>query len=235
MISSGHLYAEHKVSRSLGLIKFDTLSWFQYSAFSMLFFFFPHRLKLQNPTVNQLNSLVSTVMAASTTTLRYPGYMNNDLIGLVASLIPTPRCHFLMTGDQFFRSLILFCGASIFILLLFFVFPFPIYIVHLTSPSECPLLVQNATCITLCDFSWFHLIYFLFRRLYTYYSRWGTDIIRPKDNGARCHEKVIIIQLSWNIFPTTAVFKCHFPPILRISLHLPPPRTFSSSVIATYH
>lgn len=58
-----------------------------------------HRLKLQNPTVNQLNSLVSTVMAASTTTLRYPGYMNNDLIGLVASLIPTPRCHFLMTGE----------------------------------------------------------------------------------------------------------------------------------------
>ena len=24
--------------------------------------------------------------------------MNNDLIGLLASLIPTPRCHFLMTG-----------------------------------------------------------------------------------------------------------------------------------------
>jgi|EP01043_Picozoa_sp_COSAG02_P007431 hypothetical protein len=37
-------------------------------------------------------------MAASTTTLRYPGYMNNDMIGLIASLIPTPRCHFLMTG-----------------------------------------------------------------------------------------------------------------------------------------
>lgn len=46
----------------------------------------------------QVNSLVSTVMAASTTTLRYPGYMNNDLVGLVAGLIPTPRCHFLMTG-----------------------------------------------------------------------------------------------------------------------------------------
>jgi tubulin gamma len=56
------------------------------------------RLRIANPTVGQLNSLVSTVMAASTTTLRYPGYMNNDLIGLVASLIPTPRCHFLMTG-----------------------------------------------------------------------------------------------------------------------------------------
>jgi tubulin gamma len=37
-------------------------------------------------------------MAASTTTLRYPGYMNNDLVGLVASLVPTPRCHFLVTG-----------------------------------------------------------------------------------------------------------------------------------------
>ena len=29
---------------------------------------------------------------------RYPGYMNNDLIGLIASLIPTPRLHYLMTG-----------------------------------------------------------------------------------------------------------------------------------------
>lgn len=56
------------------------------------------RLKIANPSVAQTNSLVSTVMAASTTTLRYPGYMNNDLIGLIASLIPTPRCHFLMTG-----------------------------------------------------------------------------------------------------------------------------------------
>ena len=54
--------------------------------------------KQPNPTFAETNSLVSTVMAASTTTLRYPGYMNNDLIGLVASLIPTPRCHFLMTG-----------------------------------------------------------------------------------------------------------------------------------------
>ena len=37
-------------------------------------------------------------MSTSKTTLRYPGYMNNDLIGLIASLIPTPRLHFLMTG-----------------------------------------------------------------------------------------------------------------------------------------
>ncbi len=56
------------------------------------------RLKMMNPSIAQINSLISTVMSASTTTLRYPGYMNNDLVGLVASLIPTPRCHFLMTG-----------------------------------------------------------------------------------------------------------------------------------------
>jgi S-adenosylmethionine:tRNA-ribosyltransferase-isomerase (queuine synthetase) len=56
------------------------------------------RLRIEAPTIDQVNSIVSTVMAASTTTLRYPGYMNNDLVGLVASLIPTPRCHFLMTG-----------------------------------------------------------------------------------------------------------------------------------------
>ena len=45
-----------------------------------------------------LPTQVSTIMASSTTTLRYPGYMNNDLIGLIASLIPTPRLHYLMTG-----------------------------------------------------------------------------------------------------------------------------------------
>lgn len=56
------------------------------------------QLKLKDPTITQMNSVVSTIMSASTTTLRYPGYMNNDLMGLVASLIPTPRCHFLMTG-----------------------------------------------------------------------------------------------------------------------------------------
>ena len=28
----------------------------------------------------------------------YFRYMNNDLIGLIASLIPTPRLHYLMTG-----------------------------------------------------------------------------------------------------------------------------------------
>ena len=43
-------------------------------------------------------------MSASTTTLRYPGYMNNDLVGMLASLIPTPRCHYLMTSYTPFSS-----------------------------------------------------------------------------------------------------------------------------------
>lgn len=67
------------------------------------------RLRLQTPTVDNLNSIVATIMAASTTTLRYPGYMNNDLVGLIASLIPTPRCHFLMTG---YTPLVLDGGTS---------------------------------------------------------------------------------------------------------------------------
>lgn len=56
------------------------------------------RLHIDAPSFEQINQLVSTVMSTSTTTLRYPGYMNNDLIGLIATLIPTPRLHFLMTG-----------------------------------------------------------------------------------------------------------------------------------------
>ncbi|KAG8419670.1 gamma-tubulin, variant 2 [Metarhizium acridum] len=64
------------------------------------------RLHVQEPSFGQTNQLVATVMSASTTTLRYPGYMHNDLVSILASLIPTPRCHFLMTaytpftGDQ---------------------------------------------------------------------------------------------------------------------------------------
>ena len=55
-------------------------------------------LHVQEPSFQQTNKLVSTIMSASTTTLRYPGYMHNDLVGIVASLIPTPRCHFLQTS-----------------------------------------------------------------------------------------------------------------------------------------
>ncbi|KJE94277.1 tubulin gamma-1 chain [Capsaspora owczarzaki ATCC 30864] len=56
------------------------------------------RLHVEKPSFTEVNQLVSTVMAASTTTLRYPGYMNNDMVGLVANLVPTPRLHFLTSG-----------------------------------------------------------------------------------------------------------------------------------------
>ncbi|KAK9896039.1 tubulin-domain-containing protein [Cystobasidium minutum MCA 4210] len=55
-------------------------------------------------SMKQTNQLVSTVMAASTQTLRYPGYTNNDLVSIIASLIPTPRCHFLMTAYTPFHT-----------------------------------------------------------------------------------------------------------------------------------
>ena len=55
-------------------------------------------LQVELASFEETNSIISTVMAASTSTLRYPGYMNNNLVGLVSSLVPTPRCHFLMTS-----------------------------------------------------------------------------------------------------------------------------------------
>lgn len=56
------------------------------------------RMSDASTTIEEVNALVSNVMSASTLTLRYPGYMNNDLVGLISSLLPTPRCHYLMTG-----------------------------------------------------------------------------------------------------------------------------------------
>ena len=45
------------------------------------------RLKISNPSVAQINSLVSTVMSASTSTLRFPSYMNNDLVGILGTIM----------------------------------------------------------------------------------------------------------------------------------------------------
>jgi tubulin gamma len=56
------------------------------------------RLQIKNPSTSQINTMISNVMAASTNSLRYPGYTNNDLVGLISSLVPIPKCHFLMTG-----------------------------------------------------------------------------------------------------------------------------------------
>nr|BAN64643.1 tubulin gamma chain [Babesia bovis] len=56
------------------------------------------KLKVTTPSIQETNTLVSNVMAASTATLRYPGPNNNDLLGLMASLIAVPRCHSLITS-----------------------------------------------------------------------------------------------------------------------------------------
>lgn len=55
-------------------------------------------LHLAHPELSEVNQLVSTVMAASTISVRFPGYLNNDLTSLLASVIPAPRLHFLMAG-----------------------------------------------------------------------------------------------------------------------------------------
>ena len=61
-------------------------------------------LKLDETTANlkaafqQYLVKYHTVISIKGSVYHLSGYMNNDLIGLIASLIPTPRLHFLMTG-----------------------------------------------------------------------------------------------------------------------------------------
>ena len=57
-------------------------------------------LKRANKKAAFQRSLIKYQLVISTKWSVYhlSGYMNNDLIGLIASLIPTPRLHFLMTG-----------------------------------------------------------------------------------------------------------------------------------------
>ncbi|CCC72018.1 hypothetical protein NCAS_0J00390 [Naumovozyma castellii] len=70
-------------------------------------------LKLTQPSYNDLNQLVSSVMSGVTTSLRYPGQLNSDLRKLAVNLVPFPRLHFFMIGyapltamnAQSFRSL----------------------------------------------------------------------------------------------------------------------------------
>lgn len=56
------------------------------------------RLRLESPSMTEINNMVSTIMAASTSTLRFPTYTHNSFVGLIAPLIPAPDLHFLMTG-----------------------------------------------------------------------------------------------------------------------------------------
>lgn len=49
-----------------------------------------------SPTTMQTNQLISTVMSATTNTLRYPGYMYNSYTSIISTLVPTPDLHFLV-------------------------------------------------------------------------------------------------------------------------------------------
>ena len=57
-------------------------------------------LKRENKKAAFQRSLIKyqSVISTKWSVYHLSGYMNNDLIGLIASLIPTPRLHFLMTG-----------------------------------------------------------------------------------------------------------------------------------------
>lgn len=56
------------------------------------------KLNMEHPDVKHVNALIAAVMAASTSTLRYPGYTNNSLASILSSLVPTPRCHFVSSS-----------------------------------------------------------------------------------------------------------------------------------------
>jgi tubulin beta len=51
-------------------------------------------LKLTTPTFGDLNHLVAAVMSGTTTCLRFPGQLNQDLRKMAVNLIPFPRLHF---------------------------------------------------------------------------------------------------------------------------------------------
>ncbi|VDM19905.1 unnamed protein product [Hydatigera taeniaeformis] len=55
-------------------------------------------LKIQHPTLGDLNHLVSATMSGITTCLRFPGQLNADLRKLGTNLIPFPRLHFFVPG-----------------------------------------------------------------------------------------------------------------------------------------
>ncbi|CCH41735.1 yubulin beta chain [Wickerhamomyces ciferrii] len=55
-------------------------------------------LKKPQPSYDDLNHLVSSVMSGVTTSLRYPGQLNSDLRKLAVNLVPFPRLHFFMVG-----------------------------------------------------------------------------------------------------------------------------------------
>lgn len=56
------------------------------------------KLKLQNPTFNEINQLMASTMSTITCPLRFPVDMNSTLRKLCMNLVPFPRLHFTMTS-----------------------------------------------------------------------------------------------------------------------------------------
>lgn len=48
--------------------------------------------------ISQINALVSNVLSVSTSTLRYPGYVNSDFVSMMSGLVASPRLHYLITA-----------------------------------------------------------------------------------------------------------------------------------------
>jgi len=56
-------------------------------------------LRVSCPTYDQLNYLISCVMAGVTSSLRFPGKLNGDLRKLGVNMIPFPRLHFFLISQ----------------------------------------------------------------------------------------------------------------------------------------
>ncbi|CAD6923785.1 unnamed protein product [Tilletia controversa] len=68
---------------------------------------FPHSEETSDVVVQPYNSVLALkrlINNADSVVVLDNGYMNNDLVGMIASLVPTPRAHFLMTSYTPFTS-----------------------------------------------------------------------------------------------------------------------------------
>lgn len=63
-----------------------------------------NNLKVESPSYNEMNKLISTVMSACSNTLRFPSYSFNSMTSIVSTLIPTPDLHFITPSYTPFTS-----------------------------------------------------------------------------------------------------------------------------------
>lgn len=53
------------------------------------------QLHIKNASFAQINRMVSTIMATSSIQMRFPSYTYNSMIGLMSSLVPIRKCHYI--------------------------------------------------------------------------------------------------------------------------------------------